>query len=1747
MNYLEEQTDGEAMINSIQNGDHPLPVVAQVSLVGTAPNAIPTLKDPNNETAKDLWDALERQMCGSEYGEQDRKADILYDYETFKATEGEQLLDTYLYINIDALYNILKQNQGDVNDALGYKKKAVVVTSNPLALVAEKTKVSKRKEKVEAQTESKENDDEDISDLRKITALLAKAFNRKKFYAKLTNNNLRTSSASSFANKKPEYMKSFEKNEDKKADEKKRDISKVKCYNCKKEGHFPKDCKKAKIKDYNYYKTKMLLAKKDTKMEKVLSDSDESSSSAEETIAEKIFYDAIEYASENFIENHIDSQKDYDKSEVDHNDSEENDHLVDKLIQNFNHKIAKFHKRIEKTNQQTKDLEIQNKDLQDKYDVLINQVNTFEEQNNEFNEQMKVLNEKNVDLLTQTEVLQDQLKVKHVVIDTHTECLENPSYFEKAKDLRPILYDEKVIGLGYTLMFLTYSDEALEIEKFKRARENKIEFAYDYENLNASYVNEKINFLDDYFQEKINLDFEKIDSPFQQTSSLKPYVPTVILEKIIIDLEDEVVKNQSENDCQVVEKGCDQVKNSKVIAPRMFKLNVSQRVSPISVSKTSCASKNVENKRKSSKQNDKQVNNDVLRANRDFVYFSYLDTFSSVRRPKHSGVIWKKKKGSSNTSNVDLYSISHSKLNKDVKRYSRKDLLSCNNSHLGETSSAYVCNDAMNVSCNSRLYDSFDENNLFIFDDVSVRNSQVSKMPFRKKPRDSLNVRSKSNSNKSFSRTVHRWLPKMQPLVEPVAKWIPRVERCSKHMTCNRALLTNFVEKFLGTIRFGNNDFAMIDGYGDVVIEVAFRKSTCFVRNEDGVDLLTGDCSSNLYIIALNEFASNSLACLLAKASSSQSWLWHQRISHLNFATINNLVKNNLVQGLPKTKFEKDHLCSKCEQGKIHQKHHKSKTAFALNKPLYLRHMDLCGLMRDESINEKRYVLVVIDDYSRYTWVFFLHSKDEASELKAKGDIRVFVGYSKESVAFRIYNKRTQEVFHESSESFQERSSSSSLNDDVHQSLEEVAVRSSNTPSVSNNMVPNVDEASTSHNVCNERLEDAYFDASTSFHDPFNVHAFYQPYPHEKKWTKDHPLYKIIGDPKSMFVQERLVPRPEGKTVIKTKWIFKNKKDKSSLVIRNKARLVAVGYSQQKGIDYDETFAPVARIEAICLFLAYAAHKDFTVYQMNVKTAFLNKILKEEVYVGQPLGFVSTQYPDHVCALDKSLYGLKQAPRAWYDVLLQFLIDSGFQKGSIDTTLFIKKKGKHTMLIQIYVKDNIFGSTNPKYCIKFSDLMVKRFEMSMMGEMKFFLMLQVNQFSNGIFINQSKYILDILKRFRMENCDTVPSPMVEQAKLKLDLVGKPVDHTNYRSMIGSLMYVTSSRPYIMFATCMCARYQANPYEHHVSAIKRIFHYLKWTINLGLWYLKYFGFDLTAYSDVDHAGCHLDRKTESEYVAVFGCFAQVLWMRTQLTDFGFFYDKVPIYCDSKSAIAHHTRTKHIDVRTKIDLPRSLPSNLGKLGLEEGPIEEEPLEKPKEEGYLEESEEEADSDLLSNARSRPGPAESGDSGEREVALKVLYKRLYALEMCKSISVAEKMGHPSLSHSFRRMPRGGVEQKNYDLLCSKVTNLVLLTISDRWCWSLEGSQEFSVKSSRILIDNTILSKAEVPTRWLRVVPIKVNVHAWRVCLDKLPTRANLSLRGMDIPSIAYLLRDVVVNLALQKSIALWGFSTMACSLIR
>ncbi|KAI3735896.1 hypothetical protein L6452_15419 [Arctium lappa] len=240
---------------------------------------------------------------------------------------------------------------------------------------------------------------------------------------------------------------------------------------------------------------------------------------------------------------------------------------------------------------------------------------------------------------------------------------------------------------------------------------------------------------------------------------------------------------------------------------------------------------------------------------------------------------------------------------------------------------------------------------------------------------------------------------------------------------------------------------------------------------------------------------------------------------------------------------------------------------------------------------------------------------------------------------------------------------------------------------------------------------------------------------------------------------------------------------------------------------------------------------------MDVKTTFLDDILKEEVYVSQPEGFVNADKLDHVYILDKALYGLKQAPRAWYEVLSKFLVKSGVSKGKIDTTLFIKKEKGDIILIQIYVDDIIFGSANPKYRKNFSALMVSRFQMSLMGEMNFFLGLQVRQFSTRIFINQAKEIYDILRKFKMKNCTTIATPMAPGTKIRADLNEKAVDLRTYRGMIGSLMYLVTSRPDIMFATCLCARYQAKPRESHLSTMKRIFRYLRRTADLGLWYPK----------------------------------------------------------------------------------------------------------------------------------------------------------------------------------------------------------------------------------------------------------------------------------------------------------------------
>jgi hypothetical protein len=411
-----------------------------------------------------------------------------------------------------------------------------------------------------------------------------------------------------------------------------------------------------------------------------------------------------------------------------------------------------------------------------------------------------------------------------------------------------------------------------------------------------------------------------------------------------------------------------------------------------------------------------------------------------------------------------------------------------------------------------------------------------------------------------------------------------------------------------------------------------------------------------------------------------------------------------------------------------------------------------------------------------------------------------------------------------------------------------------------------------------------------------------------------------------------LVPRPK-QNVVGTKWVFHNKEDEHGVVTKNKARLVAKGYSQVEGLDFDETYAPVARLESIRILLAYVTYHDFKRYQMDVKSVFLNGPIKEEVYVEQPLGFEDSEYPNHVYKLSKALYGLKQAPRAWYECLRDFLIT--------------KTVAKDLFVCQIYVDDIIFGSTNKSTCEEFSRIMIQKFEMSMMGELKYFLGFQIKQLQDGTFIRQTKYIQDILKKFGMKDGKPIKSPMGTNGHLDLDTGGKSVDQKVYRSMTGSLLYLCASRPDIMLSVCICAKFQADPKEVHLRVVKRIMRYLVYTPKFGLWYPKGSTIDLIGYSDADWVGCKIDRKrtsgtcqflgrslvswaskkqnlvtlstAEAEYIAAGHCCAQLLWMRQTLRDYGYKLSKVPLLCDNESAIrmadnpVEHRRIKHIDIQ------------------------------------------------------------------------------------------------------------------------------------------------------------------------------------------------------------------------------------------
>nr|GEX84429.1 uncharacterized mitochondrial protein AtMg00810-like [Tanacetum cinerariifolium] len=583
-------------------------------------------------------------------------------------------------------------------------------------------------------------------------------------------------------------------------------------------------------------------------------------------------------------------------------------------------------------------------------------------------------------------------------------------------------------------------------------------------------------------------------------------------------------------------------------------------------------------------------------------------------------------------------------------------------------------------------------------------------------------------------------------------------------VTGNLKLLSNFMEKFLGMVKFGNDQIALILGYRDMVqgnktikrvyyveglnhnlfsvgqfcdadLEVSFTKSTCYIRDLKGNDILTGSRGTDLYSITFQNTTSPNPVFLMAKASSLQAWLWHCRLSHMNFDTINLLLKDG------------------------------------------------------ENLNK----------------------------MKEKGDVRIFVGYSIMSRGYKVYNKRICLIV-----------------ETIHVNFDEL-------PQMASDHVTETVTTPNELDLLFNLMFDELLNETTPVVSKYSVvHAANAHDQRQQQNTTTSTSTTVAADTPPLNIQK--TPKTTSHTPTQAPTI-------TAIENTNQAE------THKENVQVNED-------EFINIFTSIHEQGE-------------TSPLKEEVYVNQPDRFVDPHYPDEVYRLKKALYGLKQAPRAWYDELFNFLISKGFSKGYIDPTLFITTKGEDILLVQIYVDDIIFGSTNPKLSKKLEKLMHNKFEISMMGDLKFFLGIQIHQSPCGIFINQDKYAQEILKKHGTTSCDSIGTPMATKP-LNADLSGTPVDRTKYRRMVGALMCLTASRLDIIHATCYYARYQARQTENHLKEVKWIFRYLKNTINIGLWYPKDIGFELTAFSYSDHAGCLDSRKSTFDGIQFLGGDKLVSW-------------------------------------------------------------------------------------------------------------------------------------------------------------------------------------------------------------------------------------------------------------------------------
>ena len=548
-------------------------------------------------------------------------------------------------------------------------------------------------------------------------------------------------------------------------------------------------------------------------------------------------------------------------------------------------------------------------------------------------------------------------------------------------------------------------------------------------------------------------------------------------------------------------------------------------------------------------------------------------------------------------------------------------------------------------------------------------------------------------------------------------------------------------------------------------------------------------------------------------------------------------------------------------------------------------------------------------------------------KLDKKAEPGIFVGYSSISKAYRVFQPNTRKFLISRDVQFME-NEQWNWNDTENKSIADP--------------LQNPDELVDDPPVRGTRLlSDVYERCNVAVLEPTGY------------WdAKEDPKWRAAMQEELAMIDKnqtwKLVKRPEHKRVIGVKWVFRTKLNADGSINKHKARLVVKGYAQIFGVDFFDTFAPVARQDTIRMLLAIAAQKGWKISHLDVKSAFLNGLLEEEIYVEQPEGFVVKGHEDKVYLLKKALYGLKQAPRAWYSRIDEYLAQLGFVKSLSESTLYIKGDQTNFLVISLYVDDLLVTDSSAELIQQFKDDMMQVFEMSDLGEMSYFLGMEVEQKNGDIFICQRKYAKEMLKKFNMENCKSMTTPMCPKEKLCKDVEEEQVDETLYRSLIGCLMYLTTTRPDILYTVNVLSRFMNCAKKSHFKGAKRVLRYVKGTLNYGIKFCRSENFKLQGYSDSDWAGSLDDMKStsgycfsfgtgifswsskkqeivaqstaEAEFIAATATVNQALWLRKVLTDLHLEQkETTEVMVDNQAAIAisknpvFHGKTKHFSIK------------------------------------------------------------------------------------------------------------------------------------------------------------------------------------------------------------------------------------------